>query len=92
MEIGIDGLTCPLLRSLFMKTGRAPLSGCTTSVHPSGGLRMVLDFKYRPNGEDDPSAEPKDYINATITQLFYTANLVHDLFYRYGFDEKSGNY
>jgi hypothetical protein len=32
------------------------------------------------------------YINASITQLFYTNNLIHDLFSRYGFDEVSGNF
>jgi len=37
-------------------------------------------------------AVAKGYINATITQLFYTSNMVHDLYYRYGFDEVSGNF
>ncbi|SCV68477.1 BQ2448_598 [Microbotryum intermedium] len=32
------------------------------------------------------------YIDAAITELFYTNNLIHDLFYRYGFDEVSGNF
>jgi len=27
-----------------------------------------------------------------VTQLFYTSNMVHDLYYRYGFDEVSGNF
>jgi len=36
--------------------------------------------------------EAQKYINATITQLFYTTNMVHDLYYRYGFDEVSGNF
>ena len=26
--------------------------------------------------------EAQSYINATVTQLFYTSNLLHDLFYR----------
>jgi len=34
----------------------------------------------------------KAYINTTVTQLFYTSNMVHDLYYRYGFDEISGNF
>ncbi|KAJ7186854.1 hypothetical protein C8R46DRAFT_1058231 [Mycena filopes] len=29
---------------------------------------------------------------ATVTQLFYTTNMVHDLYYRYGFDEVAGNF
>ncbi|KAF7631368.1 putative extracellular elastinolytic metallo proteinase [Aspergillus flavus] len=35
---------------------------------------------------------PKDYINASITQLFYTANAYHDLLYTLGFNEKAGNF
>ena len=27
-----------------------------------------------------------------MTQLFYTSNLVHDLYYRYGFNEVAGNF
>lgn len=36
--------------------------------------------------------DPKSYINVSITQLFYTVSLVHDLSYRYGFDEVAGNF
>jgi extracellular elastinolytic metalloproteinase len=35
---------------------------------------------------------PRSYIDASITELFFTCNEVHDLFYRYGFDEVSGNF
>lgn len=31
--------------------------------------------------------DPKSYINASVTELFYTCNELHDLFYLYGFDE-----
>ena len=27
-----------------------------------------------------------------FTQLFYTGNMIHDLYYRYGFDEVAGNF
>lgn len=36
--------------------------------------------------------EPNDYVNASITNLFYWNNIIHDLFYHYGFDEQSGNF
>ncbi|OOO05019.1 peptidase M36 fungalysin [Aspergillus oryzae] len=46
------------------------------------------NFSYEyPAGES-----PKDYINASITQLFYTANAYHDLLYTLGFNEKAGNF
>lgn len=36
--------------------------------------------------------DPKSYLNVSITQLFYTINMFHDLTYRYGFDEAAGNF
>ncbi|WWD21598.1 hypothetical protein CI109_106084 [Kwoniella shandongensis] len=35
---------------------------------------------------------PKEYVDQVVTQLFYTSNMFHDLLYRYGFDEISGNF
>lgn len=32
------------------------------------------------------------YSNASITQLFYTSNVYHDLLYKLGFTEKAGNF
>ncbi|GJE93515.1 fungalysin metallopeptidase-domain-containing protein [Phanerochaete sordida] len=58
------------------------------------GERAVFDFEYDPQATErsESMREARKYINATVTQLFYTSNLVHDLFYRYGFDEVSGNF
>ncbi|KAI7897570.1 Fungalysin metallopeptidase-domain-containing protein [Cokeromyces recurvatus] len=36
--------------------------------------------------------EPKEYQDAAVTNLFYWCNIAHDFFYRYGFDEKAGNF
>jgi hypothetical protein len=46
---------------------------------------MVFDFKYapKPTERSDSLDEAKKYINATVTQLFYTSNMFHDLLYRY---------
>ncbi|KAF8315785.1 Fungalysin metallopeptidase-domain-containing protein [Cantharellus anzutake] len=52
---------------------------------------LNFDYKYGTK-KNEPASDPKDYVNLTVTQLFYTANKVHDLFYRYGFDEVSGNF
>ncbi|KAF8530045.1 Fungalysin metallopeptidase-domain-containing protein [Hysterangium stoloniferum] len=64
------------------------------NYRPSGGPDKVFNFTYDPKVRNGTShmAEAKSYINATVTQLFYTSNMVHDLFYRYGFDEVSGNF
>lgn len=37
-------------------------------------------------------SDPKSYEDASITQLFYTANKCHDLFYLLGFNEAAGNF
>lgn len=34
----------------------------------------------------------KTYANASVTQLFYTANTYHDLLYVLGFNEAAGNF
>jgi extracellular elastinolytic metalloproteinase len=49
---------------------------------------MVFVYDY---GEPDGLA-PKEYIDFVVTQLFYTSNMYHDLMYRLGFDEPSGNF
>ncbi|KAJ4352141.1 uncharacterized protein N0V89_007488 [Didymosphaeria variabile] len=48
-----------------------------------------LDFEYPYTPEE---SEWKSYINASITQLFYTANTYHDLLYQLGFTEAAGNF
>ncbi|PYH88615.1 extracellular metallo proteinase MEP [Aspergillus ellipticus CBS 707.79] len=55
---------------------------------------------FRPNSPDDQfeysyslsMAPPTSYTNASIVQLFYTANAYHDLLYTLGFTEKAGNF
>ncbi len=53
---------------------------------PDGGAS--LDFIF-PLDLNDP---PLDYWDASITNLFYWNNIMHDVFYQYGFDEASGNF
>lgn len=70
------------------------LSNWLHNYRPDAGSSMEFDFAYNPQPTDktDSLAEAKKYINTTVTQLFYTSNMVHDIFYRYGFDEVSGNF
>ncbi|EJF08866.1 metalloprotease [Pontibacter sp. BAB1700] len=53
---------------------------------PDGGTQRVFKFPV------DFSQEPEAYRDAAITNLFYWNNLVHDVWYKYGFDEESGNF
>lgn len=56
------------------------------SLSVSGGAALNFDFPY------DPNAEPTANRSASITNLFYMTNMMHDLFYPFGFDEQGGNY
>ncbi|WP_299819769.1 T9SS-dependent M36 family metallopeptidase [uncultured Pontibacter sp.] len=53
---------------------------------PDGGNSLVFDF------EVDFTQEPVAYRDAAIANLFYWNNLIHDVWYQYGFDEASGNF
>ncbi|KAF8750458.1 peptidase M36 family [Rhizoctonia solani] len=63
--------------------GRKRVGG-QASTRVGSGMKFDYDI--------DMESSPRAYANASITQLFYTTNMVHDLFYRYGFDEVSGNF
>ncbi|KAF5378931.1 hypothetical protein D9757_008746 [Collybiopsis confluens] len=64
------------------------------NYRPDIGGASVYDFKYNPKKADSDEAleVARSYINATVTQLFYTSNMIHDLYYRYGFTEVTGNF
>lgn len=40
----------------------------------------------------DTKRAPFQYKKAATTNLFYYNNMIHDLYYRYGFDERAGNF
>jgi hypothetical protein len=53
---------------------------------PDGGSGLNFDFGL------DLSQEPLNYEDAAITNLFFWNNIMHDVWYQYGFDEASGNF
>lgn len=53
---------------------------------PDGGPGLLFDFPYT------PPQQPLEYLDASITNLFHACNVVHDVLYRHGFDEESGNF
>ena len=55
-------------------------------VLAEGGPTLQFDFPY------DLPNDPFNFTNAAITNLFYMNNIMHDVFYHYGFDEQSGNF
>ena len=56
-----------------------------SNYRPDGGEDLKFHYDYDPQltpGED-ALEEAKKFVNASVTQLFYTSNMVHDLYYRY---------
>lgn len=51
-----------------------------------GGANLLFDFPY------NLPRDPHQFTDAAITNLFYWNNIIHDVFYHYGFDEISGNF
>jgi len=65
------------------------LSGGTSWLNngrPDGGSDLNFDFPI------DFTQDPEDYLDAATSNLFYWNNIIHDIFYQYGFDEPSGNF
>lgn len=51
-----------------------------------GGSALIFDFPF------DANNEPLGNLKSAITNLFYMNNKMHDITYRYGFDEPAGNF
>ncbi|GAW13838.1 hypothetical protein ANO14919_032280 [Xylariales sp. No.14919] len=73
-------------------------NNAVAQTNPTGG--STWQTNYRPSSSDldfeyDWSASwspPSSYSNASVTQLFYTANVYHDVLYDLGFTEAAGNF
>ena len=61
-------------------------TGINTDYSPDGGAELNFNF------QADFSLPPSENMDASITNLFYINNMMHDIWYRYGFDEASGNF
>ncbi len=60
--------------------------GYSSGDEPDGGPTLQFDFPY------DPAWEPEQYREASVVNLFYWINYMHDFMYPYGFNEASGNF
>jgi hypothetical protein len=54
---------------------------------PDGGADLDFNFPL-----DMVNKTPDTYKDASVTNLFYMSNAMHDIWYQYGFDEASGNF
>ncbi len=55
-------------------------------ISADGGAGLNFDFPY------DFDEHPNTWIEASTVNLFYMNNIMHDVWYEYGFDEESGNF
>ena len=62
--------------------------GNNPGYQPDGGV--TLDFTGFPF--DQAYSNATQYEDASLTNLFYWSNIIHDVMYQYGFDEVSGNF
>ncbi len=83
---GVPGAEYTITRGNNVYAGEDWADTDVIGYSPDGGSGLNFDFPY------SPPEDPVDYINAAITNLFYTCNVLHDVWYHYGFDEESGNF
>lgn len=58
----------------------------TAQFSPDGGATRTFDFPL------DITLSQQSYTSAAVTNLFYTSNKMHDVFYKFGFTESARNY
>jgi extracellular elastinolytic metalloproteinase len=58
----------------------------TAGAFADGGSSLTFDFPH------NLSLPPASNLNSAITNLFYWNNVMHDVWYQYGFDESAGNF
>ncbi|KAI8812190.1 Fungalysin metallopeptidase-domain-containing protein [Cladochytrium replicatum] len=85
-------------------TGPAPISvgnnvkvvsntaGLTSSTTNYARMPILSRSDFSFEYPIDLTQDPKSYTNASATGLFYSVNVIHDITYKYGFDEVSGNF
>jgi len=66
-------------------------NNATIGVRPDGTSALLFDFPQYVNGVGQ-TLQPTAYTNAAVTNLFYMNNIMHDVWYQYGFNEASGNF
>lgn len=83
---GVTGAEFTITRGNNAHAYEDRASNNTPGYSPDGGANLVFDFLLNFN------QQPQGYEDAAITNLFYWNNIMHDVWYHYGFDEASGNF
>ncbi|RKP08675.1 Fungalysin metallopeptidase-domain-containing protein [Thamnocephalis sphaerospora] len=83
---GEKQFTTTIGNNVYAQENIATSSEWENNYRPDGGKGLKFDYAA------DLTKEPAESKDASITNLFYMNNILHDLFYRYGFDEPAGNF
>ena len=84
----IVNFTTTLGNNVFAQENWEGLNAYVDNYRPDAGSSLDFTYAYKPKDEDTKEGrmrEAKHHINATVTQLFYTSNMFHDLLYRFVF-------
>ncbi len=63
----------------------------TNASSGTAGNSLTFDFPYTSGGVSQ-ALQPTDYTSASTTNLFYMNNIMHDVWYKYGFTETAANF
>lgn len=83
---GIDGPEYTITRGNNVYATEDQNNDNNPGYAPDGGSNLSFDF---PLNINQPAS---GYWDPAITNLFYMNNMMHDIWYHYGFDEASGNF
>ncbi|MGB7499006.1 MAG: M36 family metallopeptidase, partial [Moheibacter sp.] len=82
-----DGSPGPEFNTTRGNNVNAYEDGDHSGYQPDGGSSLIFDFPFNMN-----YSSGNQYEDAAITNLFYWNNIIHDVFYEYGFNEVGGNF
>lgn len=84
---GVAGADYTITRGNNVWAKEDTLNRNAAGYSPNGGADLIFDYPI-----DSTWMNPRFSLNAAITNLFVWNNLVHDIFYEYGFTEQAGNF
>ena len=67
-------------------------SNSSLGDEPDGGTLLSFDFTSDLTLSPSTNTPSAQNLNANTTNLFYASNMMHDIWYAYGFDEAAGNF
>lgn len=83
---GVAGAEFTITRGNNVYAYDDPFDSDEPGYSPDGGADLHFDFPL------DFTLQPEESRDAIITNLFVQNNLIHDILYHHGFDERSGNF